>query len=200
MIENRDKYDPTKYRLYITGLANKYPVDDIIKKDLIQEGYIGIYEASLNYDPTKGIAFISYATFYIRRNMNNFMNKTLTTVKRPLKMIKEKETIQHLSLDKSLSEDSNLTLEDVLPSNDILPSIEEKESVIAQNELIESLLSQLKEEHQLIIKMYYGIGYEFPKNGEEIAKELNCTRQNISEKLKLIHKKLKQNVRKKDIE
>ena len=69
-------------------------------------------------------------------------------------MIKEKETIQHLSLDKSLSEDSNLTLEDVLPSNDILPSIEEKESVIAQNELIESLLSQLKEEHQLIIKMY----------------------------------------------
>ena len=51
-----------------------------------------------------------------------------------------------------------------------------------------NLLEKLKVDDQKLIRMYYGIDEE-QKNIVEIANELNCTRQNISLKLKRIIKK-----------
>lgn len=36
--------------------------------DLISEGNIGLYEAAIRFDPSKGAKFSSYSSFWIKQN------------------------------------------------------------------------------------------------------------------------------------
>lgn len=53
---------------FIEMLARRYSAGAEME-DLEQEGYIGLHEAVENYDPGRGMSFISYAAFYIKRRM-----------------------------------------------------------------------------------------------------------------------------------
>ena len=53
---------------FIAMLARRYSAGAEME-DLEQEGYIGLCEAVRNYDPARGMSFISYAAFYIKRRM-----------------------------------------------------------------------------------------------------------------------------------
>lgn len=53
---------------FIRTLARKYAIGAEIE-DLEQEGYIGLCDAVNQYDPDKGMSFISYAAFWIRRRL-----------------------------------------------------------------------------------------------------------------------------------
>ena len=48
--------------------------DDIM--DYVSEGNIGLYIAFNSYNPSIGVRFITYAAYYIRREMNAYCNKT----------------------------------------------------------------------------------------------------------------------------
>lgn len=52
--------------------------------DLKQEGYIGLCEAVRQYDPDKGIPFISYAAFWIRQAMRRYVDNCCSTVRIPV--------------------------------------------------------------------------------------------------------------------
>lgn len=53
---------------FIAMLARRYSAGAEME-DLEQEGYIGLCEAVENYDPERGMSFISYAAFYIKKRM-----------------------------------------------------------------------------------------------------------------------------------
>lgn len=53
---------------FIAMLTRRYSAGAEME-DLEQEGYIGLHEAAENYDPERGMSFISYAAFYIKRRM-----------------------------------------------------------------------------------------------------------------------------------
>ena len=53
---------------FIAMLARRYSAGAEME-DLEQEGYIGLCEAVRNYDPARGMSFISYAAFWIKRRM-----------------------------------------------------------------------------------------------------------------------------------
>ena len=53
---------------FIAMMARRYSAGAEME-DLEQEGYIGLCEAVRNYDPARGMSFISYAAFYIKRRM-----------------------------------------------------------------------------------------------------------------------------------
>ena len=53
---------------FIAMIARRYSAGAEME-DLEQEGYIGLCEAVRNYDPARGMSFISYAAFYIKRRM-----------------------------------------------------------------------------------------------------------------------------------
>jgi RNA polymerase primary sigma factor len=52
---------------FVISIAKQYQNRGLKIGDLIDEGNIGLIEASSRYDPTKGFKFISYAVWYIRR-------------------------------------------------------------------------------------------------------------------------------------
>lgn len=53
---------------FIAMIARRYSAGAEVE-DLEQEGYIGLCEAVRNYDPARGMSFISYAAFHIKRRM-----------------------------------------------------------------------------------------------------------------------------------
>ena len=66
---------------FVVKVAFEYKAYGIKLLDLIQEGNIGLMMAVKKFDPYKGYRFISYAIWWIRAYIQNFIIKTWSLVK-----------------------------------------------------------------------------------------------------------------------
>ena len=66
---------------FVVKVAFEYKAYGIKILDLIQEGNIGLMMAVKKFDPYKGYRFISYAIWWIRAYIQNFIVKTWSLVK-----------------------------------------------------------------------------------------------------------------------
>ncbi len=55
---------------FVVNISKRYMNRGIPLADLVTEGNLGLYEAARRFDERKGCAFISYAVWWIRRNLN----------------------------------------------------------------------------------------------------------------------------------
>jgi len=92
---------------FVVKIAHEYRNYGVKLADLIQEGNIGMMHAVKKFDPYKGYRLISYAVWWIRAYMQNYIIKTWSLVKigttqaqRKLffKLNKTRKDIQALSL------------------------------------------------------------------------------------------------------
>lgn len=72
---------------FVISVAKQYNVSTVDFDDLVNEGNIGLQEAIERFDPDKGVRFISYAVWWIRRNIIMFLNENSRSVKLPLNRI-----------------------------------------------------------------------------------------------------------------
>ena len=137
-----------KYRPIVVKIANKYKEEakrcGLELDDLIQEGYIGLYNAARTYDPSKDSIFYTYASISIKSKILN--------------VIKCNSTQKNSSLNNSLSlfdtffdsNDNNL-LEVLSDENALQP-----EKLICEREFnlfISKFMFSLKFEHSLIFEL-----------------------------------------------
>jgi len=66
---------------FVVKIAFEYKSYKVILQDLIQEGNIGLMMAVKKFNPYKGYRFISYAIWWIRAYIQNFIIKTWSLVK-----------------------------------------------------------------------------------------------------------------------
>ena len=66
---------------FVVKVAFEYKSYEVTLLDLIQEGNIGLMMAVKKFDPYKGYRFISYAIWWIRAYIQNFIIKTWSLVK-----------------------------------------------------------------------------------------------------------------------
>jgi len=66
---------------FVVKVAHEYRNYGIKLADLIQEGNIGLMHAVKKFDPYKGYRLISYAVWWIRAYMQNYIIKTWSLVK-----------------------------------------------------------------------------------------------------------------------
>jgi len=66
---------------FVVKVAYEYRSYGIKMADLIQEGNIGLMKAVQKFDPTKGIRLISYAVWWIRAYIQNYILKSWSLVK-----------------------------------------------------------------------------------------------------------------------
>ena len=59
---------------WVYSVAKEFARDEIEVMDYVQEGNIGLLKAIGKYDLSKGLKFITYAVWYMRREMNAHMN------------------------------------------------------------------------------------------------------------------------------
>jgi RNA polymerase sigma-32 factor len=66
---------------FVVKIANEYRGYGLNPMDLIQEGNIGLMQAVKRFDPTKGYRLISYAVWWIRAYIQNYIIRTWSLVK-----------------------------------------------------------------------------------------------------------------------
>ena len=66
---------------FVVRVANEYKNYGLNTMDLIQEGNVGLMHAVKGFDPTKGYRLISYAVWWIRAYIQNYIIKSWSLVK-----------------------------------------------------------------------------------------------------------------------
>lgn len=69
---------------FVISVAKSYIIEGVSLEDLINEGNIGLIEASEKYDPNVGVKFITYAIHYIKRGVLNYIALSGRTIRIPM--------------------------------------------------------------------------------------------------------------------
>ncbi len=102
--QSRQKMIESNLRL-VVKIARHYCKRGLPFMDLIEEGNIGLMVAVRKYDPKRGFRFSTYATWWIRQNIERAIMNQTRTVRLPIHVIKELNI--YLRLAKHLSQKCN---------------------------------------------------------------------------------------------
>jgi RNA polymerase primary sigma factor len=68
---------------FVVSVAKQYSTNDIKLEDLVNEGNIGLQIAAERFDPSAGVKFISYAVWWVRRNILEHISKNSRAIRVP---------------------------------------------------------------------------------------------------------------------
>ena len=77
----------TRNLRFVISVAKKYQNENAPLLDLIDQGNIGLIEAAKKYDPSMGNKFISYAVWWIRKEIMDYLNNDTRMVRLPLNKV-----------------------------------------------------------------------------------------------------------------
>lgn len=186
----------------VITIARKHIGQGVPIDDLIQEGNIGLYEAALRFDPKGTARFISYASLWIRKKLNEAVVAHGRIVRLPhnqeydiYKAKKAGEEVPNYSvveIDSPIGDEDGSTLGDI-----ILHSSSATESCIEMDHVkftVRRAINTLKTRDQEIIKAYFGFGEFEPMGTDVIAERFNMTPVRISQIVKSSLAKIKSNL------
>jgi RNA polymerase primary sigma factor len=123
----------TRNLKFVISVAKQYSTSKLPLDELVTEGNFGLVEAAKRFDPSRGFKFISYAVWYIRKNINDYIAKNSRMIKLPINKInqmgkikKEMELLEQIHSrpvtinDLTIDENSEFDLDDI----NLLMSIE----------------------------------------------------------------------------
>ena len=201
--------------LFVVSEAKKINNSATDIKDLISEGMIGLIKAADLFDPTRGFKFISFARFYIRQGILQYIYDTQSTIRIPSKNYRYIRTYVEL---KEKYDEAELKELDIFPKHFLrdmhhypkVSSIEnnsededEIEKQFASDEdtarvienlsfskRMKSILKNLTKEEYFIIQSLYLD--DFPLSFRQIADKLEYSQQRIRQLHQQALHKLKQ--------
>jgi RNA polymerase primary sigma factor len=184
---------------FVVKLANRHIGQGVPIDDLIQEGNIGLMEAAKNFKPREGQRFISYASLWIRKRLNEAVAKTGRIVRLPhnieydiykAKMKGEEvEEPKQVNVDDRVGEDGGSSLGDIL-----LHSGAEIESEIEMDHIkfkVIQALSTLKDRDRRIVMDYFGIGCDYEVPTDVIADRYEMTNVRVCQIVKSALEKMR---------
>lgn len=146
---------------FVFSVAKKYKGYGVDMEDLISEGNLGLIKAIEKFDTDKDVKFISYAIFWIKAYIINYINK-----------------VQNKNYNEIVYDEPYEILEDECKLFN--SEIEEHISNVEKNTKlkVETLMSVLDDREKNILEMYFGI------NGDEmtlddIGEILNISKERV---------------------
>ena len=160
---------------FVFNIASRYKGKGASISDLISEGNMGLVKAIQKFDPEKDVKFISYAVWWVRNSMQEFLKKRQVC----LNYEKEEESLERPILHNEFwhdDEDEYVTKKEIVMSDE--EDEERRELHKNQKKIVDKILEKLSERERFIIEKYYGIDCE-EKNLEEIGNMLGITKERV---------------------
>ena len=169
---------------FVFNIASRYKGQGAAISDLISEGNLGLVKAIQKFNPERDVKFISYAVWWVRNSMQEFIKKRQVC----LNIEKDEDTL-NIPLTSNKIPD---TEDEWVERKDAVLSDEEDEAKRElhknQRKIVNELLGILEGREKYIVEQYYGIGCK-EKNLEEIGRELGITKERVRQiKLSCLNK------------
>jgi RNA polymerase primary sigma factor len=72
---------------FVISVAKQYTGSKYLLEDLVTEGNYGLIEAAKRFEPSRGFKFISYAVWYIRKNVMDYINTKHSQIRLPINKV-----------------------------------------------------------------------------------------------------------------
>jgi RNA polymerase primary sigma factor len=183
----------------VVTIANRHIGQGVPIDDLIQEGNIGLYEAAQRFDPQSEARFITYASLWVRKRINEAVVAHGRIVRLPhnqeydiykAKMAgAETPNLSTVQIDAPIGEDGDATVGDILLN--ARPEVErwlEEESDLFT---VKRIMGKLKPRDRDIVTAYFGIGTDIAIPTNIIAERFEMTNVRVCQIVKSSIDKMK---------
>ena len=157
-------------------IVNQFKVANVDPEDLMQEGRIGLIEAAKRFDPNRGIQFASYASWWIRREIERAIRQYGNVVRIP-DHCEEAYTNIGYSINTQVYEEEQeaLTYADLLTTGECIEDviIRREERAELHNRL-KRMIHQLPAIDQQVICALYGFEEDSVEEAT-LAERLHCS-------------------------
>lgn len=108
---------------FVISVAKQYVTKGVTLEDLVNEGNLGLVMAAKRFEPNRGFKFISYAVWWIRKNILEYINNNSRLVRLPNNVINDLSKFNKKleSLEQKIGEDIDI--------NDVFNEIDDDLSI-----------------------------------------------------------------------
>lgn len=161
---------------FVFDVAKRYKGYGVPMEDLISEGNMGLLYAFDKFDEEKNVKFISYAVWWIRWYIQDFIERRGCE---SVHEVSDDEIINEDIVEKTVSddEDDKIKVSDTIMSNEI--EMIEEENNNEKKQIISQLLEKLDERERKIIECYFGLNGNKEMNLQETGNTLHLSIERV---------------------
>lgn len=150
---------------FVVTIAKQYRNTGVCFSDIISEGNIGLIKAAQKFDKSKGVKFISYAVWWIRSSINEYISSL-----NRYNIVNDGDIYLNNSINAEYEYNANLI------NSEFEDEISDKQS---RNTSIEDLLQSLETREKKILALYFGLYGNNECTLDEIGQEMQLTKERV---------------------